>query len=93
MASSVDRRTQQVDSRHHNATQDTPTIVGYSIYPLRNVRDADAPRLLRQTNWKGSHGIQERLPVDKSKSITFGNDTAGMGDTTVMSKVSATVAS
>ncbi|CAM9153856.1 unnamed protein product [Laminaria digitata] len=38
---------------------------------------------------KGSHGIQERLPVDQSKSITFGAEKVGMGDTTVMSKSSA----
>eukprot|EP00904_Undaria_pinnatifida_P000722 jgi/Undpi1/10650/HiC_scaffold_29.g13100.m1 len=38
---------------------------------------------------KGSHGIQERLPVDQSKSITFGAEKVGMGDTTVMPKSSA----
>ncbi|CAM9589648.1 unnamed protein product, partial [Hapterophycus canaliculatus] len=37
---------------------------------------------------KGSHGIQERLPVDQSKSITFGNDKLGSGDTSVPSKSS-----
>lgn len=34
----------------------------------------------------GSHGIMERLPVDKSKSITFAAEKGGSGDTTVMTK-------
>lgn len=36
---------------------------------------------------QGSHGFIERLPVDKSKSITFGAETVGVGDATVLTKV------
>ncbi|CAM9131234.1 unnamed protein product [Ectocarpus sp. 13 AM-2016] len=36
---------------------------------------------------KGSHGIQERLPVNQSRSITFGNDKVGTGDTTTIGKL------
>lgn len=36
---------------------------------------------------KGSHGIQERLPVDQSRSITFGKDKVGTGDTTTIGKL------
>lgn len=65
-----------------NSHQEHFAIVGY---PLPNMCGAPVPSRMS----KGSHGIQERLPVDTSKSITFGNETAGTGDTTVMSKVSA----
>lgn len=36
---------------------------------------------------QGSHGIQERLPVDKSNSITFGAEKLGVGDTKILTKV------
>ncbi|CAM9610321.1 unnamed protein product [Pylaiella littoralis] len=41
---------------------------------------------------KGSHGIQERLPLDIFNNMTFGRDAVGTGDTTVISKASSPAA-
>lgn len=40
---------------------------------------------------QGSHGIQERLPLDTSNSITFGAENVGKGDSSVVTQASVLV--
>lgn len=78
----------KVLSKHHSFRRrdhQHPPEGTLSDSPLASFVSPPTPDLV---NTKGSHGIQERLPVDMSKSITFGNDTLGTGDTSVLTKVS-----